>query len=354
MGNFTIIQVNPEDIDKYKDIIVDLWKKNLSNGSDERFEWLYKKNPLGPAVTWLAKLEATGEFVGCNSVYPREIIVNGRRFKMGIVIDFAVNKQYRVFGPALQIEKSIVLNSKAAGFDFIFAWPSPASIGVFTRAGYKAIGEVTHYVKLLKTEDKVIKIVKIPLLAKCLSFFTDIYLNLPGLLLRTLKSPKLQTESVKSCSPKIEDLWKIIAADEGIITDKSYSFFNWRYSQCKYEQYFFFNLFDKKDNSMKGVIVYSFSNKSVLVWDIIYLNSRFLGFLINEFACSMLKQKFLNIYITALKNKEFEKDLERYCFFKKIIKRPGVIFSDNNSLLTELEAAVKLDRWRFVDGDMDL
>lgn len=355
MANYTIIQVNPVEIDKYKDIIIGLWKINLSNGSDERFEWLYHKNPAGSAVTWLAKDEKTGEFVGCNSLYPREVRINGKIYKMGIAIDFAVNKNYRVFGPALQIEKTITANSKAAGFDFLFAWPSPSSTGVFIRAGYNVLGEVDSFVKLLRTKDKLLKVVKIPLFADLLAFFADCFLGvLPDLRYRLTKPGYFKGEIVKICGSEFDILWNQVKDDNEIKTDKSSTYLNWRYTHNNTEQYSFFSLIDKRDNTIKGFIVYSLKDKAVLVWDWVALKREYLDYLLSEFAVFLTGQNASTIFLAFLRNEASSIELKKHYFFRKIVKRPCVIFTDNKDLLAEVKTLVRQNKWWFTDGEMDL
>jgi len=354
MGNFTIIQIKPEEIDKYKDAIVNLWKKNLSNASFKRFNWLYKNNPYGPAITWLAKDEKTGEFVGCNSLYPREIRINGKNYKMGLAIDFAVDKNYRVFGPALQIEKEITANSKAAGFDFLIAWPSSSSKGVFTRAGYNILSEVDSFVKLVRMKDRILKAVKIPLLADLLGFFTDFLLSIPDLIYTLTKPGYFKGELVEICGSEFDILWNQVKDDNGIKADKSSDFLNWRYTQNNTEQYSFFCLTDKRNNTIKGFIVYSFNNKSVLIWDCVSSTSKFSDYLLSEFAFFLNRLHATTIYFTCLRNEISSIELKRHNFFRKIVKRPCVIFTDNIDLLAEIETLVSQSKWRFTDGEMDL
>jgi hypothetical protein len=58
MKNYNIVELNLSEnapgIDKAKQEILGLWERNQAEGFAGRFEWLYRKNPLGNTLTWCA------------------------------------------------------------------------------------------------------------------------------------------------------------------------------------------------------------------------------------------------------------------------------------------------------------
>ena len=107
----------PFKLDEHKTALVKLWTDNMSDGgiaavAEQRVSWLYQENPLGPALTWLVKDDASGAVVGCASLYPRSVSVRGEVVRAGIGIDLAVDKAHRVGGPAVILQRAVVKGSK--------------------------------------------------------------------------------------------------------------------------------------------------------------------------------------------------------------------------------------------------
>ncbi len=352
MAKFKIVQIKTEEIDQYRNIIVDLWKENLSTGSYERFDWLYKKNPSGAAITWLAKDDKTGEFVGCNSLYPREVSVQGKRLKMGVAIDFAVDSKLRVFGPALQIAKAITQNSREAGFDFLFAWPSPSSVGVFKRAGYTVLGETSTWVKLINIENKIFKYLRIRILAKTINFLFNIFSIITDSFYTVGKPINLHHRITKTCDYRFDLLASQTADKSKLSMVKSSVFWAWRYSKCNFEEYYFFCLEDKI-GTLLGFIVYSFKDKSILIWDIISLDG-FRKFLLSEFVKHSRAENIETVRLTFMGKSSFEEEVKKHGFLKRVVNRPCVIYAEDGSLTDEREVVLSYNEWFLLDGEMDL
>src|SRR5688572_13867646 len=100
-------------IEEHKDALANIWRENMSDSGiagviDARMDWLYRQNPLGPTATWLVVEDASKEVVGCASLYPRNVWIDGQVMRAGIGIDLAIQKQHRVAGPAVILQRAIV------------------------------------------------------------------------------------------------------------------------------------------------------------------------------------------------------------------------------------------------------
>lgn len=73
------LSVRTADLEADKPAIIETLYHYLTPASnDERFEWLYTKNPFGPALTWLGFDEANGTVFGVASAFPRRVFINGK------------------------------------------------------------------------------------------------------------------------------------------------------------------------------------------------------------------------------------------------------------------------------------
>jgi hypothetical protein len=358
MKNYKIIEADPDSsidsLTKYYEDILNLWKNNLSDASDERFRWLYKHNSAGRTRTWLAIDEKDNEVVGCNSLYPRYICKNGERLKIGIAIDFAINKEHRVFGPALKIQRKITDNIRNAGFDFAFTWPNEASKGVFFRAGYRILGEARNWVKVLKAEPQIVKYIRIPLIPKISGYFIDKVLSFLDFIFIVRAPENLATETSKVCDSRFDELWKRGKLNYKIIGEKSSDYLNWRYASCKIEQYMFFCLVDKKSRVLRGYLVYSIKKNIATIWDLFTINNDDIVYLLSKFIVQMRKEKSSSISITCLENNHFEKIIKSLIFFKRASKRTCAIFLDKDCLEKEQKFILDKNNWFILDGEMDL
>ena len=45
--------------------------------AEDRFEWLYRRNPDGESTAWFVLDDRSGEIAGCTAVFPRRIQTRG-------------------------------------------------------------------------------------------------------------------------------------------------------------------------------------------------------------------------------------------------------------------------------------
>jgi len=354
MGPYSIIFVNSNNIDEYQDCILQLWRENLRNGSIERFNWLYKMNPVGSVLTWLARDDSSGAIVGCSSVYPREVIINGKNFIFGVAIDFAVNRNYRVFGPALQIQKKIISCSKNCNLDFLLAWPNASSSGLFLRAGYSKLSEVYTFVKLLRSVKKIKKYFNFFIVTKSLSNIIDFYFTIKDNIIRLVKPHNLQSYNITKSERELDTLWELFCKQKLCSANKKSSFLQWRYIHAMSDRYTKFCLVDLLDHSIKGCLIYSINGKSAIIWDIFCLSDSYYRYLVTDFSFYLRKRSIHDISLSMVANSLFKKLLLDLDFFMKKADRPCFIFSHNSELLVELRDAIKESKLGLMDGDLDL
>lgn len=358
MKYYRIIAVTPDSDkksrDKYINDILSLWKNNLSNSSYERFHWLYKENSARNTRTWLAIDDSDKRIVGCNSLYPRYILKNGERLRMGIAIDFAVEKKHRVYGPALKIQREITDNIRKEGFDFTFAWPNEASKGVFLRAGYRILGEAINWVKPLKTEPQLIKYIKVPFIAKALGYCVDKVLCFVDRWV-VIKVPQYLTPQIlKSSDERFDILWERGKASYNIIGEKSSDYLNWRYANCKTEVFQFFCLIDKESQALRAYLVYSLKDNIAKIWDLFALSYGEIVYLLSEFVREMRKVKVNSISITYLENNRLKKIIRKLNFSKRLTRRTCAVFIDKSYSEEDREYVLDKNNWFLLEGEMDL
>ena len=112
-----------------------------------RYDWLYRRNPFGPARAWIATDEAE-RIVGAAAAFPRPIVVDGaevRGFNLG---DFAIDPQYRALGPALRLQRALLDEVTSAGA-LAYDHPSAGMLAVYRWLKVEPAGQVVRYAKPL-------------------------------------------------------------------------------------------------------------------------------------------------------------------------------------------------------------
>jgi len=114
--------------------------------SSERLEWLYRSNPDGPALVWLAE-DASGAPVGTSAAHPRRMRLEGRVVLALNLSDFAFDPAYRSLGPALRLLKATLAPVRRGEFAFSYDYPSESMHALYRRLGGADLGANARFVR---------------------------------------------------------------------------------------------------------------------------------------------------------------------------------------------------------------
>jgi hypothetical protein len=135
--------------------IRNVWRGNLGDASrfEWKYRWFYESAPLGEPLTLIlacsAADEAAAQPVGVATAGRRRFVQSGRTLDAGVLVDLAVLPAHRTLGPALRLQKSMI-ESGLQRADVLYGFPNPKAAPVFQRAGYRKLGAMTRYVKVLR------------------------------------------------------------------------------------------------------------------------------------------------------------------------------------------------------------
>src|SRR3974390_952369 len=119
------IRLREADLASDDAALIELVRTNLgqTDTAAQRFQWLYRDNPYGPARAWLA-FDGSGPPVGMCALFPRLAYVNGNEVLGCVLGDFCVSKQYRSLGPAVQLQRACLSAIESGQFSFGYDFPS--------------------------------------------------------------------------------------------------------------------------------------------------------------------------------------------------------------------------------------
>ncbi len=115
-----------------------------------RFDWLYLRNPDGPAVVWLLREAETGAAVGFTAALPRRMSVQGRKRVCWIGSDFSVLPKFRTLGLAVKLRRAAKDGIDAGRADFLYAHPNERMAVIHARVGHSPTGRMIRLARPLR------------------------------------------------------------------------------------------------------------------------------------------------------------------------------------------------------------
>jgi hypothetical protein len=127
-------------------IVSQMWGEDIS----ARYNWLYLSNPHGAALTWLAIEQATGLAVGCTSIFPRKVLVDGKERIGSIGGDCYIAPRARRRGLATALHRISLKEMREHGVDFMYGPPNPNNFAALIKAGSHSVTSFKRFVRPLQ------------------------------------------------------------------------------------------------------------------------------------------------------------------------------------------------------------
>lgn len=248
--------VEQADLSRDRELIIDLWSKNLLAHSPEehrgRFDWHYGENP-DKGRCFLVRHRPSGKVVGTAGMGIRKISVDKREVLAGIAVDFAVEPQHRTLQPAVFLARSVA-KTIGSGVDFIFALPNKDAEAIFRRVGYMEVGPFRRFVRVLDVGEYLRRhalpaAVRVPA-AAVLNFSQRVLVGLRGGLQRGCGAV-----GIGWCEPKLESLWRSTLPSDGMMGDRQSGYLQWRFGRCPLHNHHLLGLFGNGAEHLLGYAV---------------------------------------------------------------------------------------------------
>ena len=154
-----------------------LWRDNFGDHRIKdvigpRWRWLNDSNPAGPVKICVVTHRETGAVIGSAGALPRTLRIGGASVRAAILCDFVVDKQHRVAGAAVSLQRKLAEACFADGIKLLYGFPNRAAFPVFARVGYKTVGTATMMVRPLRSGHHLRDYVP-AVLADTAGFFVD-------------------------------------------------------------------------------------------------------------------------------------------------------------------------------------
>jgi len=223
VSDFEIRQASTHDRDRIIALVSKMWGSDIT----ARYDWQYAGNPHGKALTWLAIEPLTGDTVGCTSVFPRRVLVDGKERTGSIGGDCYIEPRARRRGLATALHRASLAQMASCGVDFMYGPPNPNNLAALVKAGSHLAANFKRWVRPL-TGRAVYRAAFGALPSKLEARIAGLPIRMLDRLTRA-HSTDLTLEPVTHFSAEFDALFERAAPSHGILCVRDSAYLNWRY-----------------------------------------------------------------------------------------------------------------------------
>jgi hypothetical protein len=132
MTEWFIRQMEPQDEESYLNFLA---HRITRMSVADHYNWLYRENPHGAGLTWLAIHTRTDDIIGCTSIFPRRMWVNGKFVVGSVGGDTFVNLRFRRQGIATALHLSSIPEMSGCGVEVHYGFADARPMAAFRKAG---------------------------------------------------------------------------------------------------------------------------------------------------------------------------------------------------------------------------
>jgi len=259
--------VAPADLQKDRQVIIDLWRRNLADTShlEEKYAWHFLNNPFGPGQIWI--LKANGLPIGTTSLGMRHLKLGGTVTTAGVACDLAVNKDHRFLQPALMLQRALI-SSAHAGIRIIYGVPNSGGASVMKYLGYREFCCVHRYAKVLRISHYLQRLGNFGAMAPSLGRMADRGFASLQSIGRGHKNGQV-THVLPCFDERFDELWSRLSSELPALTVRDRRFLKWRYCDCPLRHYKTLGLLAEDESRLLGYVIYYVEDRSAICADLI-------------------------------------------------------------------------------------
>lgn len=317
------------DLDNDRLSILGLWEEGLGDlhACSTKYSWFYIDNPVSRGKIYLLKKGEEKIIVGVQGLSPREWYFGGNKEKIGLFADFVVDQNHRTLGPALILMKGVVEQGNK-DYSLMYGFPNRKAEPVLKRAGYKKLGDIVRYVKILHSFRYLSE--RWPsFIARISSIAVDSLLWISDIAERTKINKKCVGKWENEYDERFEELWNSINKDVYAISMRKKSILNWRFSPNSGKQYETFTLNRKDNNKLEGYIICYFQNNISFIMDFLASDQKgSVSALLSNFTRELRKRGIDSISLEYLGDPEIINQIQEAGFHQRDSRSVFYVITD--------------------------
>lgn len=263
VGDYEVVEQSPCDL---LPACVEILNATRRRESDEaRFEWLYRRNPDGEAVVWMARA-VDGAASGFVAALPRRMLVDGTVRTCWNGADASVVPSARRQGLAGRLRAATRAGVDEGRVDFFYAHPNERMAGAHRRAGNQALGRMVRVRKILGLGPYAAERLRSRALGRVVSTLID-----PVLRWRD-RAPEQHNVEAACVGEQLFDgrydelFWREAEAGPRVVGVRDARYLNWRYAENPL--YRTLRIEAAQQGRLAGYLLYVMDGDSVQIKDV--------------------------------------------------------------------------------------
>lgn len=248
--------------------ILALWQEGLSqNGMPEaKLDWFYRHSPEAMPDVYFLLHGNRREPVGVAAVGRRRMRFGTETLLARETVDFVVLPRHRTLFPAMLLQKAVLRHALEQGtHTILYGLPNPKSAAVFSRVGYRCVGQMVRRVRVLRLAGYLSRYLP-AWVSSVVGAIID-RVRLGAIALRRSASSGFSSRWLERPDARFDDLWQRAAAPDVLMGVRDMAFLKWRFVDCPLYSYRFFTLVSTDDQLLLAYAVCEEREQSLHVRD---------------------------------------------------------------------------------------
>ncbi len=341
--------IREADLDGDRQQVIPFLRRHLTPQSDEkRYDWLYRDNPHGPALVWLAFERETQTLVGAAGAFPRRFHVGGQVRTVAVLGDFCIHERYRTLGPALRLQKACLSGIDGRRIALCYDFPSQSMMAVYKRLRCQPAGEMVRLSRPLRVDRKVGNVIKVSWVSRPVSLAGNLALSLLYPLKTETTAGSIECHD-GLCGEEFTALAETVADRFGSCLHRSADYLNWRYFAdplCRYQMVTL-----RCQGALVGYAVYAHLGADAVIADLFgLLETADIRVLVAEIIRRLKKQGTMTLSVSILRSHPWGGVLQQLGF-KSRETCPVVVYEPFTG--ADMMSGAEGKDWLLLQGDRD-
>ena len=220
-----------------RDAVLEIYNSTRSQPSDaRRIDWLYLRNPDGPAALWTIRDASSGTVAGFTVALPRRMMVGGRERLCWNCADFSILPKYRTLGVALKLRRAAKKGVDGGRVEFLYAHPNERMAPIHKKVGHHVLGRMVRYAAVLRSASFFERKVGNRAIAAVMGGVVDPLLLVAQQKPRARADFKTTVENAVQFDDRFDDLLERSAQSASVFGVRDSRYLTWRYTENPLEQ----------------------------------------------------------------------------------------------------------------------
>jgi GNAT superfamily N-acetyltransferase len=336
------------DIEKDRALITEFLSGYLSPAADDdRYEWLYCKNPGGLAQAWLAYEPETRQVIGVAAAFPRQMRCDGTEVLGHVLGDFCIHPDYRSLGPALALQRQCLEDLTDNDAGPIFDFPSASMLAIYRRLRIETPDTMIRFAKPLRADRLVNRLIPGKIAARGVSAVANLGLRLRDFSSRHKSAWKIAEECIP-CGEEFTMASRQWSRRTGICVARTAEYLTWRYVLHPQRRYHLCTA--RKDGRLCGFLVYDLAGEDAVIVDLLTEEEAVMTALLGETA-ETVREKGVNTLSAPFLSSHPGRELLENCGFRARETSPVVLLSLRDASKRRENGTKK--QWYLTHGDRE-